>query len=159
VDSYLLVKLLHVLSSTVLFGTGLGTAFQGWMAGRSRNLEAMRVVNRNVVLADWIFTTPAAIIQPVTGVWLALHAGFALTEGWLALAIVLYVFTGACWLPVVWLQVQMQAMAATAAATATPLPTRYAKFARLWFLLGWPAFLAMIGIFYLMIVKPEIVIF
>ncbi len=158
-DSYLLVKLLHVLSSTVLFGTGLGTAFQGWMAGRSRNLEAMRVVNRNVVLADWIFTTPAAIIQPVTGVWLALHAGFALTEGWLALAIVLYVFTGACWLPVVWLQVQMQAMAATAAATATPLPTRYAKFARLWFLLGWPAFLAMIGIFYLMIVKPEIVIF
>lgn len=158
-DSYLLVKLLHVLSSTVLFGTGLGTAFQGWMAGRSCNLDAMRVVNRNVVLADWIFTTPAAIIQPVTGVWLALHAGFALTEGWLALAIVLYIFTGACWLPVVWLQVQMHAMATTAVATATPLPARYAKFARLWFLLGWPAFLAMIGIFYLMIVKPEIVLF
>lgn len=158
-DSYLLVKLLHVLSSTVLFGTGLGTAFQGWMAGRSRDLDAMRVVNRNVVLADWIFTTPAAVIQPVTGVWLALQAGFSLTEGWLALAIILYLVTGACWLPVVWLQVQMQAMAATAVATATPLPARYAKFARLWFLLGWPAFLSMIGIFYLMIVKPEILIF
>lgn len=160
-DSYLLVKLVHILSSTLLFGTGLGTAFQGWMAGRSRNLDAMRVVNRNVVLADWLFTTPAAIVQPVTGVWLALHAGFSLTEGWLALAIILYLVTGACWLPVVWLQVQMHAMAAAAAATATatPLPARYAKFARLWFLLGWPAFLAMIGIFYLMIVKPEIVIF
>ncbi len=158
-DSYLLVKLLHVLSSTVLFGTGLGTAFHGWMAARSRNLDAMRVVNRNVVLADWLFTTPAAIIQPVTGVWLALHAGFSLTEGWLALAIILYLVTGACWLPVVWLQLQMHAMAAKAAATATPLPERYAKFARLWFLLGWPAFLAMLGIFYLMIVKPEILIF
>ena len=158
-DSYLLVKLLHVLSSTVLFGTGLGTAFQGWMAGRSCNLDAMRVVNRNVVLADWIFTTPAAIIQPVTGVWLALHAGFALTEGWLGLAIFLYIFVGACWLPVVWLQLQMHKMVAIVKKTGQPLPDRYARVAQLWFLLGWPAFIAMIGIFYLMIVKPEIVIF
>ncbi|KJV10182.1 membrane protein [Elstera litoralis] len=155
-DSYLLVKLVHVLSSTLLFSTGLGTAFHGWMAGRSRNLAAMRVVNRNVVLADWLFTTPAVIVQPVTGVWLALQAGFPLTEGWLALAILLYIFVSACWLPVVWLQLQMQRMVATAEDTGQPLPARYEKFARLWFRLGWPAFIAVIAIFYLMIVKPEI---
>ncbi|MFY8106882.1 MAG: DUF2269 family protein [Elstera sp.] len=155
-DSYLLIKFIHVMSSTLLFGTGLGTAFHGWMAGRSRNLDATLVVNRNVVLADWIFTTPAVIVQPVTGVWLALHAGFPLTEGWLALAIVLYLFVGACWLPVVWLQLQMHKMLVTAKATNTPLPGRYGRFARLWFLLGWPAFISVIGIFYLMILKPEV---
>lgn len=155
-DSYVLVKLIHVLSSTLLFGTGLGTAFQGWMAGRSRNLEAMAVVNRNVVLADWVFTTPAVIIQPVTGVWLALRAGIPLTEGWLLLAIFLYILVGACWLPVVWLQLQMQAMVLEARAQGQPLPARYTRFARHWFLLGWPAFLAVIAIFYLMIAKPEV---
>ncbi len=155
-DSYLLIKFIHVMSSTLLFGTGLGTAFHGWMAGRSRNLDATLVVNRNVVLADWIFTTPAVIVQPVTGVWLALHAGFPLTEGWLALAIVLYFFVGACWLPVVWLQLQMHKMVATAKATNTPLPDRYDRFARLWFVLGWPAFISVIAIFYLMILKPDV---
>lgn len=155
-DSYLLLKFIHVMSSTLLFGTGLGTAFHGWMAGRSRNLEATLVVNRNVVLADWIFTTPAVIVQPVTGVWMALQAGFPLTEGWLALAILLYFFVGACWLPVVWLQLQMHKMVKEAKAGGTPLPSRYETYARWWFALGWPAFISVIGIFYLMIVKPDV---
>ncbi|GFZ82866.1 membrane protein [Elstera cyanobacteriorum] len=155
-DSYLLLKFIHVMSSTLLFGTGLGTAFHGWMAGRSRNLDATLVVNRNVVLADWIFTTPAVIVQPVTGVWMALQAGFPLTEGWLALAILLYFFVGACWLPVVWLQLQMHKMVKEAKAGDTPLPPRYVTYARWWFALGWPAFISVIGIFYLMIVKPDV---
>lgn len=155
-DSYLLLKFIHVMSSTLLFGTGLGTAFHGWMAGRSRNLEATLVVNRNVVLADWIFTTPAVIVQPVTGVWMALQAGFPLTEGWLALAILLYFFVGACWLPVVWLQLQMHKMVKETKAGGTPLPSRYETYARGWFALGWPAFISVIGIFYLMIVKPDV---
>ena len=155
-DSYLLLKFIHVMSSTLLFGTGLGTAFHGWMAGRSRNLDATLVVNRNVVLADWIFTTPAVIVQPVTGVWMALQAGFPLTEGWLALAILLYFFVGACWLPVVWLQLQMHKMVKEAKAGGTPLPSRYEIYARWWFAFGWPAFISVIGIFYLMIVKPDV---
>ena len=119
----------HVISSTLLFGTGLGTAFHGWMAHRSRSLEAIVVVGRNVVLADWLFTTPGVIVQPVTGVWMAHRAGFPMTSGWLALAIGLYVFIGVCWLPVVWLQIRMH---------------------------GWPAFLGVLGIFYLMLAKPEL---
>jgi uncharacterized membrane protein len=50
VDDYLLLKTVHILSSTLLFGTGLGTAFHGWMANRSGDAAARRVVNRNVVL-------------------------------------------------------------------------------------------------------------
>ena len=110
-DRYLLLKYVHVISSTLLFGTGLGTAFHGWMAHRSGDPRAIAVVGRNVVLADWLFTAPAVVAQPLTGMALAHLTGFPLTSGWLLLSIVLYVLVGACWLPVVWLQIRMHALA------------------------------------------------
>ncbi len=146
----------HVISATLLFGTGLGTAFHGWMAYRSRNVAAIVVVGRNVVLADWLFTTPAAIVQPITGVWMAHRAGYPMTTGWLALAIGLYAAVGACWLPVVWLQIRMHSLARIACRSGQALPPAYFTCARVWFALGWPAFLGVLGIFYLMLVKPDL---
>lgn len=152
---YLLLKTVHILSSTLLFGTGLGTAFHGWMANRSGDPGARRVINRNVVLADWLFTTPAVIVQPVTGVWLAHIAGFPLTTGWLAASIALYLLVGVCWLPVVGIQIRMRRIA-DATPSDMPLPARYFALSRTWFLLGWPAFMGVIVIFWLMVTKPEI---
>ncbi|GAO53229.1 DUF2269 domain-containing protein [Novosphingobium sp. MD-1] len=151
---YLLLKTIHILSSTLLFGTGLGTAFHGWMANRSGVLAARRVVNRNVELADWLFTTPAVVVQPVTGVWLAHLAGFPLTTPWLIAAIMLYILVGACWLPVVAIQMAMRRIA-EATPNGTELPARYHRLARWWFALGWPAFTGVIVIFWLMVAKPE----
>ncbi len=154
--SYQLLLWVHILSSTLLFGTGLGTAFHGWMAHRSQDLAAIAVVSRNVVLADWLFTAPAVVIQPLTGIWMARIAGLPLTIGWLALAIGLYLLVGACWLPVVWLQIRMHHLASAAARAGVPLPARYFAYARWWFVLGWPAFLGVIAIFYLMVFKPDL---
>lgn len=154
-DEYTLLKTIHILSSTLLFGTGLGTAFHGWMANRTGPLAARRVVNRNVVLADWLFTTPAVIIQPVTGVWLAQIAGFPLSSGWLVAAMILYAVVGACWLPVVGIQITMRRIA-DATPDGDPLPARYFRLSRWWFALGWPAFIGVIIIFWLMVAKPEI---
>jgi uncharacterized membrane protein len=157
VADYLLLKTIHILSSTLLFGTGLGTAFHGWMANRAGPLAVRRVVNRNVVLADWLFTTPAVIVQPVTGVWLAQIAGFPLSSGWLVAAMFLYVIVGACWLPVVGIQIAMRHIA-DATPDGEPLPARYFRLSRWWFALGWPAFIGVIIIFWLMIAKPEIML-
>nr|WP_246331523.1 DUF2269 domain-containing protein [Sphingomonas chungangi] len=151
----MLLKTVHVLSSTLLFGTGLGTAFHGWMANRSGDLAARRVVNRNVVLADWLFTTPAVIVQPVTGVWLARIAGIPFETSWLLAAILLYFFVGACWLPVVWIQIRMRRMV-EAAQNEAALPAAYFRLSRIWFWLGWPAFIGVIVIYWLMITKPEL---
>jgi uncharacterized membrane protein len=153
-DSYFLLKWVHVLSSTLLFGTGLGTAFHGWMAMRSRNLPAMAVSGRNVVLADWIFTTPAVIIQPVTGLVLAGRAGYGLGDSWLLASVILYLLVGACWLPVVWLQIRLRRLAEAAAAEGSALPPLFDRYAWIWFSLGWPAFIGVIAIFWLMIAKP-----
>lgn len=151
---YLLVKWLHVLSSTVLFGTGLGSAFYMFTTNRTGDVRAIAIVARRVVLADWLFTMPTAILQPLTGAWLVHFSGMPWSSPWIAWSIVLYVVAGACWLPVVWLQIRMAEMAERAAARGEPLPARYRRYSAAWTLLGWPAFIAFIAIFYLMVVKP-----
>jgi uncharacterized membrane protein len=151
---YSVIKLLHILSSTVLFGTGLGTAFQMWMAHRSDDIAAIARVSRQVVWADWLFTTPAVIAQPLTGLLLIHLLGYGLWEPWLVAAYVLYAVTGACWLPVVWIQLRVRDLAVTAADTGSALPPLYVSLMRWWFWLGWPAFGAVIAIFWLMITKP-----
>lgn len=151
---YLALKAIHIVSSTVLFGTGLGTAFFKWIVDRAGNVVAIRVVGEKVVLADWLFTSPAIVIQAVTGIALARLLGFPLTHGWLAYAIGLYCLAGLCWLPVVWLQMRMRDMARDSEARATSLPPKYWTYARVWFWLGVPAFLSVIVVFWLMVAKP-----
>jgi uncharacterized membrane protein len=153
---YLIVKWLHVLSSTVLFGTGLGSAFYMYSTNRSGDVRAMAVVIRRVVMADWLFTTPTAILQPLTGFWLIGLGHLEWTAGWIMWSLVLYVFAGACWLPVVWIQIRMATMAERAAASGEPLPPLFWRYHAMWAALGWPAFGAFIAIFFLMVVKPAI---
>lgn len=151
---YLTVKWLHIVSSTILFGTGIGSAF--YMLATSLSADARTTANvvRLVVLADWIFTTPAIILQPLTGFYLIHLAGYPLTQGWIAWSIALYLLAGACWLPVVWLQIRMHRMAAQAADGHQRLPALYWRYLRYWILLGIPAFISLLCVFYLMTVKP-----
>ena len=152
---YLAIRLIHILSATVLFGTGLGTAFFMWQAHRSANPQATATVARNVVLADWLFTTPAVITQPLSGFWLMQLRGYDFTSTWLWLTLVLYLIAGACWLPVVRLQIRVRNMARAAVAQRAPLPESYYRHMRWWFRLGMPAFSAMLLIFYLMVFRPS----
>jgi uncharacterized membrane protein len=153
---YLIVKYLHVISSTLLFGTGLGTAFYGLLAYRTRDPKVIASVGRSVVLADFIFTTPAVIIQPLSGLALAWLGGVSLLTGWLVTATGLYLFTGLCWLPVVWLQIRLRRLAERSVADQSDLPPEFRTYSRLWFALGWPAFTAVLAIFALMIFKPDL---
>jgi uncharacterized membrane protein len=152
---YLWIKWLHVVSSTVLFGTGFGIAFFFVRAQRTGNVAIIASIGRDVVLADAVFTAAAVIIQPTSGVALALMAGYPLSSPWLLLSIAMYCLVGACWLPVVWLQIWMRDLAVGAAATSSPLPGEYKKYYRWWFALGWPAFIGVLVIFYLMVAKPS----
>ncbi len=152
---YFILKTIHILSSTLLFGTGLGSAFYKWMADRDGNIAAMAKTNGTVVIADWLFTTPTVIIQPITGLWLVHIMGFPFDEPWIIAAIALYVIAGACWLPVVWLQIRMRDMANNAL-SSRKLDVRYHSYARIWFWLGVPAFIAMVAVYFLMVFKPSI---
>lgn len=151
--TYLTLKSLHILSMVLLFGTGLGSAFYKWMADRSRNVAHIAITNRHVVLADWIFTTPTVIFQPISGLWMAHMFGLPLTVPWISASLFLYALAGACWLPVVWLQIRMHKIATAAVAGNCRLPDAYWQMARWWFWLGMPAFASMVLVVVLMVFK------
>ena len=151
--SYEIWKTLHILSAFVLFGTGLGIAFFKYMIDRQGDVKAIAVTARHVVLADFLFTTPTVIFQPISGWFLMDKLNITLSEPWVLLTFALYALAGACWLPVVFLQIKMRDMAGQAIARSAPLPEAYHRAARLWFVLGWPAFIALVVIVWLMVTK------
>jgi len=150
---FLALKSLHILSAILLFGTGLGSAFYKYMADRSGNLETIAVTNRHVVLADWLFTTPTVILQPLTGVLMANTLGISLLTPWLLTSILLYLLAGACWIPVVVLQIKMRNISNSAQEKGAPLPEQYHQYKRYWFWLGVPAFISMVLVVFLMVFR------
>ena len=150
------LRWLHVIGSTVLFGTGLGIAFFMLMAHRTRNPAVIAHTAGVVVIADSIFTATAVVVQPITGALLVQTLAWSWTQGWLVASIGLYILTGALWVPVVYMQTVMRNIARESLSSSAPLPLRYYRFFRLWFAFGIPAFLAVLAIFWLMIAKPSI---
>jgi uncharacterized membrane protein len=148
---YLWVKLVHILSATVLFGTGMGTAFFMLKAYLSQNEQAMKVTTRSVVMADWVFTTPAVVLQLVTGLWLTSRLNIAFDSPWFVAVIALFLFVGLCWVPVVCIQIRIRNLIADGRPRED-----YRNLMRAWVALGVPAFASVIGIFYLMVAKVGI---
>ena len=151
----LILRWLHVIGATVLFGTGAGIAFFMLMAHLSGRTAIIAHTAGVVVIADMIFTATAAIAQPITGYLLAQEIGWPLDQGWIVVSIGLYLFVGACWLPVVWIQARMRDLARAAVADETELPAAYHRLFRIWFALGFPAFAAMLAILWLMLARPD----
>jgi uncharacterized membrane protein len=156
VNYYFALKIVHIVSATVLFGTGLGIAFFKWVTDRSRDAAAVAVVAEKVVLADWLFTTPAILVQALSGFALARLLHLSVLHGWLACSVLLFCVAGLCWLPVVWLQLRMRDLARGARRAGRTLGPEYWGYAKIWFWLGVPAFSALLVVFWLMVAKPAI---
>lgn len=152
---YLIAKWLHVLSSTLLFGTGLGSAYYMFFVSRTRDPRAVARVVRLVVRADWWFTTTTIVFQPLSGLYMMHLTGLPLATPWILWSFVLYFVAGACWLPVVWMQIRMRDVAERAVREGTELPPLYFRYFRYWTALGFPAFFALVIVFWLMVAKPS----
>jgi len=147
---YLTVKLIHIISATLLFGTGLGSAFYMFMAYRSDNIQVMAETNRWVVIADFMFTTPTVIIQLVTGLYLLNYLGLEWTSPWSLSVLGLYAFVGACWLPVVWLQIWLR----NRAQQLSSPDAQYRFRMKIWMILGVMAFPVVVLLYAFMVYKP-----
>jgi uncharacterized membrane protein len=156
---YFLLKYVHIIGAAVLLGTGAGIAFFMLMAHFTGRAVVVAAVARIVVIADFLFTATAVVLQPITGVALAWEAGYSLTDGWIVLSIALYLLTGAFWLPVVGMQMRMRQLAEQAADQGRELPQTYHRLFWTWFAFGFPAFAAVLAIFWLMMTRPDITLF
>lgn len=156
-DTYLIWKTLHVLSAAILMGTGIGIAFFCWFGSRAairdNNIGALRAVLRFTVIADSAFTAPAVVLQLLSGAVLLNLNGWSWLSPWSLTVMGLFAFVGACWLPVVWIQVRLNRLAKSAPSVAQ-LPSTFAAMFRVWFLLGIPAFASVVTIVFLMVARP-----
>lgn len=150
---YLFVKWLHILSSTILFGAGVGSAFHLFASSLRGQVGGATGSARNVVLADWLLTTPSAIVQPFTGLWLIHRMQIPITTAWVGWSLALYALAIGCWLPVVWIQLRMRDEAAAAEGAGAPLPPVYRRLFHWWTGLGFGAFFLFVLIFWLMVAK------
>jgi len=153
-DWYQIIKTIHIISSAILFGTGAGIAFFMYRSQFTENVSKKYYAVQNTVIADYIFTLPAVIIQPLSGFWLISQGGYNWTDLWLVITYVLYIIVGLCWLPVVWIQIQLKNMLAESIGSGVELPDRFQTLFKIWSTLGFPAFLGLIAVFFLMVFKP-----
>lgn len=155
-NTYATLKLIHILSATFLWGTGVGTVFYMVFARWSGNPVTIRDTTRHVVLADWIFTAPTfLLIQPLSGYLLLRHMGLPLHSPWLTQVVMLYGIVAVCWFPVVWIQIRLRDMAAHLQA-GDEVPADWNRLFWLWLSLGVPAGISMLWLFVLMVFKPGI---
>jgi uncharacterized membrane protein len=152
--AYLFLKFIHIISSTILFGTGIGTACVMLYGHRTQQLNIITAISRYVVFADWIFTAPSAVVQLVTGLWMVYLAGYSFTSLWIWGSLAGYIIAACCWFPVVYLQIKMRDFAIQAELSQSQLPPQYFRYFKYWFCLGWPAFISLVIVFYLMTNKP-----
>ena len=80
IDWYPVIKLIHIMNVTILFGTGIGIAIFSLWAHMTNDVKIIAYTFKKTVLADLIFTTPAIIIQPVSGLLLVHYQGYDLFE-------------------------------------------------------------------------------
>lgn len=150
-ELYPVIKTLHIISATVLFGTGAGIAFFMLQGQLSDTHAVRRFAAVATVKADFIFTLPAVVLQPTTGAWLIWYGGFDPADFWLVATYALYFVAGLCWVPVVLIQIRIKRLLDA----ESPDGALVGRLMRWWFILGWPAFGGLVVTFYLMITKPS----
>ena len=154
ISTYLALKLLHILSAVSLFGIGVGTAFHLYFAHRRGRPVEIEAAANSAIVADRLFTLPAAVVQPASGIALVIVIGHRLFEPWLVAVYILYPIAIGCWIAAFVLQHRIGAYAEAAAGHGSELPAAYAQAIRRWMGLGWIALVCFLAIFTLMTFKP-----
>ncbi|VVO74817.1 hypothetical protein PS847_01502 [Pseudomonas fluorescens] len=150
---YLCLKYLHVIAAIFLFGFGMGSYLYLIAASRSGNPQVIAHVARMVVRFDTWITTPAGIVQVITGYLLMRLSGLSMSSEWLLTSLIIFFCVGALWLPVLVLQKRLQKMALSAGESGLPLDDRFASTYRWWFWMGIAGFAGMFVIVLMMVTK------
>ena len=148
-----MIRLLHIVSSALMFGVGVGAFWFMVTAARSGNPAAIAVTTRNAVRAEWFIAAPVALIQPTTGYLLMLQLGYSLHSSWFAAVATLYIITGMSWVYLVKAELKMRGLA-TAHSTSVALPDEFGVLFRRWTWLALGSFAGVLGIFWLMVFRP-----
>lgn len=147
--TYQTLKLIHIISATIMFGTGLGSAFYLFYTYKFSKFSTVKEILNIVIIADYIFTTPSVILQLATGLWLS-HYMKLISTNWFLIALLFSLLVYALWIRAVFLQLKMK----KTLENAKEYNVQFHQQMKGWFFLGIPAFFGSLFLFYLMVFKP-----
>jgi uncharacterized membrane protein len=148
-----MIRLLHVVSSALMLGVGVGAFWFMLTTARSGKPTAIAVTTRNALRAEWFIAAPVALIQPLTGYLLMIQLGYSLRSMWFVAVVALYVIAGMCWIYVIKTELQLRRLAETHQSDST-MPTAYWLLLRRWTRLSICSFAGVLAIFWLMVFRP-----
>ena len=148
-----MIRLLHIVSSALMFGVGIGAFWFMLTAARSGSPAAIAVTTRNAVRAEWFIAAPVALIQPTTGYLLMLQLGYSLHTSWFAAVATLYIFAGMCWVYLVKAELKMRDVVAGHSADRV-MPAEFGPLFQRWTRLALGSFASVLAIFGLMVFGP-----
>ena len=146
---YHILKLIHIISATLMIGAGIGSAFYLFLTYKIYRISTLKDVLKLVVLADFVFTAPSVIIQFITGMMLSnlLH----LTDtNWFRLVIAISGVVLVMWLRAAFIQIKLRKMLEL----KNELTAEFHYLMKVWFYLGVPSFMGAMYLYYLMVYQP-----
>ena len=136
-NTYLLLKSLHILGVVLFLGNIIITGWWKVMADRTKNKQIIAFAQHQVTLTDYVFTLGGVLLVLATGIANAmLHELDYFSIKWLAWGYWLFIASGIIWAAIL-IPVQIkQARMAKQFSEQEPIPEQYWKLGNLWIVFG-----------------------
>jgi len=153
-DSYLLLKSLHIFGVTIFLGNIIVTALWKVMADKTRSPAIVAYAQRLVTITDFVFTTGGVILIITTGTMMAAKFGKISEVYWISWGLWLFIASGIIWVAIL-IPIQiMQAKMAKQFAYENDIPQKYWRMSKIWIWIGITATVLPIISLYFMVFKP-----
>lgn len=153
-DSYALLKTLHLLGAVIFLGNIIVTAWWKTMADRTHDPVVIAYAQRQVTLTDIVFTAVGVSLLAGAGYGMVFTGPWSFDASWLTLGQLLFIATGLIWVGAL-IPVQIkQARMARAFTAGTEIPIRYRRLSMFWMVFGSVAVVLPLIAFVLMVFKP-----
>ena len=153
-NSYLWLKVIHILGVVLFLGNIIVTGWWKNLADRTKNPQIIAFAQRQVTLTDFIFTGGGVVILLAAGMANIYLHGLSYSAKWLSHGMSIFLLSGLIWVAVL-IPVQIkQANMAKLFATTSEIPNSYWKLCTTWNVFGLLATLLPLMNLYWMVFKP-----
>ena len=145
---FLALKVVHILAAIVAVGTSVTSTF--WLARADRDRDRLLWALEGVQAFDRRIANPAYVLVLVSGIAMVMTSAYRFEQGWISVAIALYVLIAAFGIVVF----RPAARRQRAEAAADPTSAAYARIAARTWWYSWMTTAVVAMIVVLMVTKP-----
>ena len=154
-DTYLILKTIHIIGAVLFLGNIIITGWWKIMANRTRNPIIIAFAQRQVTLTDFVFTAGGSTLLFAAGIAnIIIYDIPIMTTMWIAWALALFTLSGIIWVAIL-IPIQIkQAREAKTFTAETVISDAYWRREMIWYILGLAAIVLPLMSLVFMVLKP-----